>query len=143
MEPIDLGESQKIQSHSSNSAPIPDPSPPRKILWVKAEALERLGGDEDLLQEVCQIFLQESPKLLQQLRQAIADADPEALMRAAHSLKGELGYLGAAEATQAARELEDMGHQKNLSRATEVFAILDREFAALCLALKESPGATS
>ena len=50
-------------------------------------------------------FLEE---LLQKLREAIADAGPDAVMRAAHSIKGELGYLGAAQATQAARELEDM-----------------------------------
>src|SRR5206468_10491038 len=50
-------------------------------------------------------FLEE---LLQKRREAIADADPDAVMGAAHSIKGELGYLGAAQATQAARELEDM-----------------------------------
>lgn len=80
-----------------------------KVSWDRAEALERLGGDADLLGELCQIFLAESPKQLQKLREAIAEADPQAVMRAAHSLKGEIGYLGAAAAVQAARELEDMG----------------------------------
>ena len=111
--------------------------------WGKAEALERLGGDEDLLRELCQIFLEESPKLLQQLREAIAGADPQAVVRAAHSLKGELGYMGAAGAAQAARELERMGHENSLSRATEQFAVLDRELTALRLVLKESVGAMS
>jgi len=87
--------------------------------------------------------LEESPKLLQKLREAIAAADPEAIMRAAHSIKGELGYLGAAKATQAAQELEDMGHEKNLSRATEVFTLLDQEFTGLRLTLKEFAGAVS
>src|SRR5580692_3053369 len=40
--------------------------------WNKAEALGRIGGDEELLEELCQIFLEESPKLLQKLRQALA-----------------------------------------------------------------------
>ena len=61
-------------------------------------------------------------------------------MRAAHSLKGELGYLGAAGASQAARELEDMGHEKNLSRAPAVLAVLERELAGLHLALKDPAG---
>jgi HPt (histidine-containing phosphotransfer) domain-containing protein len=90
--------------------------------------------------QLCQIFLEESPKLLQKLQQAIACTDAEAVMHAAHSLKGELGYLGAAGASQAARELENMGHRKNLSHAPEVFVVLQREIASLNLALKEPAG---
>jgi HPt (histidine-containing phosphotransfer) domain-containing protein len=55
-----------------------------------------LGGDEGLLRDLCQIFLEESPKLLHKLRQAIGDTDAEAVMRAAPSLKAELGYLRVA-----------------------------------------------
>jgi len=100
-----------------------------------------LGGDEELFRELCEIFIEESPKLLQKLRQAIAESDPDAVMRAAHSLKGELGYLGAEAAVQASRRLEDMGHDKNLAQATEVFAVLERELAGLHLVMKESAGA--
>ena len=92
-------------------------------MWGKAEALERVDGDEELLRELCQIFLQESPKLLVNLRRAIVDTDAQAVMCAAHSLKGELGYLGAAGASQAAQELEDMGQKNNLFRAADT---LDR-----------------
>ena len=133
--------SENTEATFSNRQPPSAVAPPEQISWGKAEALQRLGGDEDLLRELCDIFLNESPKLLQQLREAIAAADPDAVMRAAHSLKGELGYLGATEAVKAARELEDMGHGKNLSQAGERFMLLEREFASLHLAVKESPSA--
>lgn len=110
-------------------------------MWGKAEALERLGGDEELLREVCQIFLQESPKLLVKLRRAIADKDAQAVMRAAHNLKGELGYLGTVGASQAAQELEDMGQKNDLVRAAETLVVLERETASLHLALKDPAGA--
>ena len=48
-----------------------------RVLLV-AEALDRLGGDEELFRELCGIFLEESPKLLQKLREAIAEGDPVA-----------------------------------------------------------------
>jgi len=64
-------------------------------VWQKTEALDRLEGDEGLLRELCQIFLEESPKLLENLKRAIAEGDATAIMKAAYSLKGELGYLGA------------------------------------------------
>jgi HPt (histidine-containing phosphotransfer) domain-containing protein len=114
----------------------------RKDGWERAEALQRLGGDEILLQELCQIFVDESPKLLRRLRKSIAADDAEAMMRAAHSLKGELGYLGAAKAKQAAQELEDLGREKNMDQAAGVFGILEREVTALCGVLKDSSGAT-
>lgn len=101
-----------------------------------------IRGDEDLFWELCEIFLEESPKLLHKLGQAIAESDSEAVMRAAHSLKGELGYLGAIEASHASQALEDMGHEKNLSQGAEVFALLERELAALHLEMKASSGAT-
>jgi HPt (histidine-containing phosphotransfer) domain-containing protein len=122
------------------SAPIASNS--TKAAWDRVEALDRLGGDEELLRELCGIFLAESPKLLQKLRQAIAEADADGVMRAAHSLKGELGYLGAEDAMRAARKLEDMGHEKDLSNAAEVFALLEREFVGLHAALKDFAGAT-
>jgi two-component system, sensor histidine kinase and response regulator len=141
MKPIRFGDIEKTLSSFSGAESDPAPSPAEKIVWGKAEALERLGGDEDLLRELCKIFWEESPKLLQKLREAIAEVDPQAVMRAAHSLKGELGYLGAPGAAQAARELEDMGYEKNLSRAPELFTLLERELAGLHLAMKNPAGA--
>jgi two-component system, sensor histidine kinase and response regulator len=92
------------------------------ILWNRAEALERLGGDEGLLRELCEIFLQESPKLLRNLRQAVTEGDASSVMRAAHSLRGEVSYLGAAEASEAAQQLEYMGDHNNLAAASGVLS---------------------
>jgi two-component system sensor histidine kinase/response regulator len=108
--------------------------------WNKAEALGRLGGDEDLLRELCQIFLEESPKILRKLRQALADGDAVAVMRAAHSLKGEVGYLGAGGASQAARQLEDMGRENKLTGAPETMISLEREISGLHFAMKDPTG---
>ena len=111
-----------------------------KVLWCKAEALERLGGDEDLFREICVIFLEESPKLLDKLRLGIAAADPDAVMRAAHGLRGELGYMSATVAAGASRALENMGLEKNLAQAAEVFVLLERELANLHLAIAADAG---
>jgi HPt (histidine-containing phosphotransfer) domain-containing protein len=105
-------------------------------VWQRADALDRLGGDEDLLRELCQIFLEESPKLLQTLREAVAASDSDAVMRTAHSLKGELSYLGATAASQNARELEEMGNARNLSLAAGTLASLERELADLHISMK-------
>jgi signal transduction histidine kinase/CheY-like chemotaxis protein len=109
--------------------------------WNRAEALDRIGGDEELLRDLCNIFLEESPKLMRKLRQAAAAGDSDGVMQAAHSLKGEAGYLSAKGTSHAARQLEEMGHNKDLSRAGDTLAALEREMASLHLDLKELAGA--
>lgn len=104
-------------------------------VWQRADALDRLGGDEDLLRELCQIFLEESPKLLQKLQEGVVEGDPEAVADAAHGFKGELSYLGAANASQAANQLEEMGRDRNLAQARDVLATLEKELTSLRLCM--------
>ncbi len=84
--------------------------------------LERLGGDEGLFFEVIDIFLEEAPKSVEGLRAALAVGDSIGTERIAHSMKGELGYLGVEEVSQQARELEESGRNGDLERARRIFA---------------------
>jgi two-component system sensor histidine kinase/response regulator len=96
----------------------------RPILWDRAKALERLEGDEELLREVVGIFLEGKPKMLAQMEQALVEHTPETLELAAHSLKGELAYLGVVEACETARQLEEMGKKQVLDNAKVLVARL-------------------
>ena len=89
----------------------------RPVLWDRAKALERLEGDEELLREVIGIFLAGKPKLLAQMEQGLLEQKPRILELAAHGLKGELAYLGVAEACETARHLEEMGRKQELDNA--------------------------
>jgi len=108
--------------------------------WDKAAALNRVEGDEELLQDICRIFLEESPKLMFTLQQAVEQDDSEAVSRAAHSLKGESGYLGATGVSQMAKQLESMGRDRELSQAPAVFEQLQREMASLSSAVRQATG---
>jgi HPt (histidine-containing phosphotransfer) domain-containing protein len=57
----------------------------------------------------------------------LADRNSEAVERTAHSLKGELGYLGLTTASERARDLEQMGHTLNLAQAAQWLTLLDAE----------------
>jgi two-component system, sensor histidine kinase and response regulator len=122
------------------ASPAADAGPVAPPCWNRAEALDRLDGDEELLHELCVIYLKESPNLLQQLRHALAQGDSKAMNRAAHSLKGEVSYLSAARATQAARRLEDLGRDGDLSQAPEAIAGLERELETLRSTIQEFAG---
>jgi len=113
---------------------------PTAVCWDKAEALRRVAGDEELLQDLCRIFLEQAPGLMERLRQGVAEGDPEAVTRAAHSLKGETSCLAAANAARLARQLEEMGRGHNLSHAVETVELLNREIADLQVALQGPTG---
>jgi HPt (histidine-containing phosphotransfer) domain-containing protein len=108
--------------------------------WDRAAALDRVEGDEELLQDICRIFLDESPKLIARLQQAVEQGDPEEVSRSAHSLKGESGYLGAANVSQMAKQLETMGRDRELSQAPAVLEQLQKEMESLSSAVRQATG---
>ena len=99
--------------------------------WNPAQTLERLGGDEKLLHEVMEIFREEAPKHLAGLRKAITQQDAGSTERLAHSLQGELGYLGIAELSQGARELEEKGRTSDFQGALSLFPPFEAAMARL------------
>jgi HPt (histidine-containing phosphotransfer) domain-containing protein len=90
-------------------------------------ALDRVGGDEELLREVAGIFLCEYPGLVEQIRAAIAEADAEGLQRSAHTLKGSLLTMGAEAAAELAFALEKCGRNKNPADGVELLERLEAE----------------
>jgi HPt (histidine-containing phosphotransfer) domain-containing protein len=111
--------------------------------WNPAQTLERLGGDEKLLHEVMEIFREEAPKHLAGLREAITQQDAGSTERLAHSLQGELGYLGIAELSHGARELEEKGRTSDFQGALSLFppfeAAMVRLLASLGVTQKRGP----
>lgn len=57
-------------------------------IFDRKTALEQMGGDEELMVELVELFLEDLPERLQEIEAALAAGDAEALSRAAHTLKG-------------------------------------------------------
>jgi CheY-like chemotaxis protein len=101
----------------------------------KAALLARVGGREDRLRAIIQVFLEESSQLMAEVQQAIANADPARLQMAAHSLKGAAGLFGVPGVVDAAVELESLGRAGDLTGAREAIRRLDEEVRDLKSAL--------
>src|SRR5271165_6447560 len=56
--------------------------------WNPENALARVEGDDTLLRELIQLFLDDYPRTLADLHAAIAKGDTSAAERHAHTLKG-------------------------------------------------------
>jgi CheY-like chemotaxis protein len=71
------------------------------------EALQDTVGD--VLLELIEIYLDNSSKLIANMRQAVEQPSPEALFNAAHALKSSSAMLGAGSLSALCQELETMG----------------------------------
>jgi two-component system, sensor histidine kinase and response regulator len=109
----------------------------------RAIALERVGGDLELLQEVARLFVDDCPSCMQSIRAAIDASDAKALERAAHNLKGAVANFGAKSSVAAALRLEQIGRTGQTDGAEQAFrelaAALERLTPEL-VALADGPG---
>jgi CheY-like chemotaxis protein/HPt (histidine-containing phosphotransfer) domain-containing protein len=124
----------------SSETPKQDAVLDSAITWDIAQTLERLGGDEKLLHEVVEIFLEEGPKQMTTLRHAIEDGNAEGIEKTAHSLKGELGYLGISEVSRKACELEEMGREHDLQHTTKVFGTFEAGISGVLISMRRMNG---
>lgn len=97
----------------------------------RPRALAQAGGDPELFQGIARLFLEDYPRLLDNLRAALAEGDATRFGKAAHALKGSLGHFAAPVVFGAAVRLEAIAQTGDLRAAPEALATLEAELARL------------
>lgn len=94
------------------------------------ESLRQLTppGEPDVLNEVLTIFLQEVPPRIERLRTFWAAGNIVEMQRAAHSLKGSAGNIGARALHELSRQIDDKGRSGDLSGLAPLVDALAVEF---------------
>jgi two-component system sensor histidine kinase/response regulator len=77
----------------------------------------RLSGDDQLMADVIQLFLEDLPVRLAAIKSAVTGRNAEALREAAHALKGAAGNLSAGRLFEAAGVLERIGAGSDIDAA--------------------------
>jgi two-component system sensor histidine kinase/response regulator len=108
-------------------------------VWESAINLDelrvRLDGNDELMGELAQLFLDDAPKQINKIHEAVTNGDARALENAAHALKGSASTLGATRLTALARDLEMQARTKSLECSEEVCLQLEGEWERLKLEL--------
>jgi CheY-like chemotaxis protein len=89
--------------------------------------LDRVEGDMELLSDIIELFKEDSVRQMTAIREAIDKKQADTLRRAAHTLKGTCGNLGAVEAAATALELEKLAVGGDLSHAQESLRSLEEQ----------------
>ena len=103
---------------------------------IDTEALqimrEALGEDFD---EIIELFLDQTPRLLGDLRKYLVAEDRQALWQTAHTLKGSSSNVGAARFSSMCYELEHLGKGCQPSATVELITKLEHEYSTVRSAL--------
>uniref|UniRef100_UPI00313C79FE response regulator n=1 Tax=Pseudoduganella sp. OTU4001 TaxID=3043854 RepID=UPI00313C79FE len=89
------------------------------------------GQGDALLQRVLAAFLQDTPRQLSALREAIQDGNTDAIRKTAHSLKSSAANIGADLLARQFKEMEQLGRAGQTNGAADLLAQLEREFQSV------------
>ncbi len=98
-----------------------------KLNWDRAFALEQTAGDEELLDELMELFIDSSFDNLLSLKEAIKSTDAQAVIAAAHSLKGSSASLGIESVRKLVLEIERDARNGSLSCAVDSLSELEEQ----------------
>jgi HPt (histidine-containing phosphotransfer) domain-containing protein len=107
-------------------------------VFDREEALENVGGMEDLLRELGETLIEEIPKLQASARAAVATGDSQAVSRVLHSIKGSVTPFAAKASYELAWQLEQSSASGDLSQADDLLSKLEIELSKLATALTEA-----
>ena len=88
--------------------------------YNRADALERLGGDESIFAEVASLFVAESDSYCRALEEALASGDIGVLQREAHTVKSMLATFSYEAGRALAEKLERLAASGSLEGAAEL-----------------------
>jgi signal transduction histidine kinase/CheY-like chemotaxis protein len=108
-----------------------------------AALLTRVGGDPILFQDVIDLFLDDCPSQIDDIRQALRDEDTDRIYRAAHKLKGSAGNFEAHEIMALLQRLEARARDRDLVTSVAVFVEIEAEAERLMAALASAGESTT
>jgi PAS domain S-box-containing protein len=94
------------------------------------------GGNAEFLSGIIDLFLKETAERLAAMRAMDERGDTESLGRAAHTLKGSSGMLGAHRMSLLCGIVEEQCRAGALEQARGLLSVLEEEFARVRLALE-------
>ena len=118
--------------------PLPEPSTTdaTRGIFDPAKMYQNIGNDNELFGQLVRLFLDRHQTMLADIRTALADGNPSAVERTAHTFKGTAGNLCASEVGLTASRLEAVGRLHALHDAPPVYAQLEVEVERLVRVLE-------
>lgn len=128
---------QEQEVETTPTKPTKDAGSSDEVIFDKAEALDRATDDVEFLKEIIEVFLEELPDHMAEIKEAVDGKDGEALRKSAHKLAGSLSGFAAKAAMETASKLEAVGKEGRLNEAEETYGALVKDIERLEAVLKD------
>ncbi len=109
-------------------------------VFDRPSLLERLMDDEELVRELVEAFIADTPSQVSALQAAFAAGDLVQTERVAHRIKGSAANLSACRLQEVAQVLETTAHEGNGEKAAAIVPLIDAEFLRAKSAMQASFG---
>ena len=117
--------------------------PDQPMVFERAEVLERMMGDTELVDEVLDAFLQDMPPQIELLKRLLAANDQAESGRIAHSIKGAAANVGGKRLRKVAQAMETAAREGNLDAVRDAMGELEKQFEELRESISKSCGVES
>ncbi len=95
------------------------------------DELKQISG-ADFINELIDTFLEDAPRLFDELRSAQEAGNADTFRRAAHSLKSNAATFGATQLAELAKELETLGREDRLKETGARLNVLKEALDSAC-----------
>ena len=90
--------------------------------------IDRLMGNQQLARRILRGFVEDMPRQIARLAQAVSEGDAGRVRLVAHSIKGAASSVCGLEVQEVARNLEQMGRSGDLTAVAAALAELSASF---------------
>jgi PAS domain S-box-containing protein len=118
---------RSASSGSNSSERSTTRSLPERSVFSRGELLAQCDGDGDLMSRLIDLFRENTPRLLDDIRGSVARRSSRDLGAGAHALRSSLGAFGANNALHLTQQLELQAGQQHYEYTDRTFAALERE----------------
>ena len=101
------------------------------------QQLREMLNQEEVLAEVITRYLEDAPKLLQDLSDGITQGETELVTRTAHTLKSSSAMLGASRLAHLCQELEAKANSDTVEIKAALFSQIQAEYEPVKTVLLE------
>lgn len=125
--PIDVNTLRSVveESIASQRSQEKEKEKEKSPIFVDRESmLQQMGGDEELVKEIVEIFTQDVSDVVNAMEQALAKEDFQKLERLAHGIKGVLGNMGARGGYELGKQLELTCRDCSLEDVKHLYGLL-------------------
>ena len=109
----------------SKELALPGPDVP---VIDETRLLEEFGGDQEILNELRDLFLEHVPPLYSDMEEACKVEDKDAFAVSVHSLKGACATYGAPRLAMICKEMEAWARDGDMVSVKDSFEHLNREY---------------